>query len=57
MALDAASERLLGEYGLELVAPCYTTYHAELGEITSYPPGYKENGSVFSHNNPLDQHR
>jgi cellobiose phosphorylase len=27
-------------------------YHKELGEITSYPPGYKENGSVFCHNNP-----
>ena len=24
----------------------------ELGEITSYPPGYKENAGVFCHNNP-----
>ena len=24
----------------------------ELGEISSYPPGFKENGSVFCHNNP-----
>src|SRR5690606_1397139 len=24
----------------------------KLGEITSYPPGYKENGSIFCHNNP-----
>ncbi|MBN2049081.1 MAG: glycosyl transferase, partial [Spirochaetales bacterium] len=24
----------------------------ELGEISSYPPGYKENGAVFCHNNP-----
>ena len=23
-----------------------------MGEITSYPPGFKENGSVFCHNNP-----
>ena len=37
---------------MELLAPCYTVYHPELGEITSYPPGYKENGSVFCHNNP-----
>ena len=29
--------------------PCYTEYHLKLGEISSYPPGYKENGSVFSH--------
>ena len=51
-ALDSAKDRLLGEFGMELLAPCYTTYHEELGEITSYPPGYKENGSIFSHNNP-----
>ena len=52
MALDSVREKLLGKYGVELVAPCYTVYHKELGEITSYPPGYKENGSVFCHNNP-----
>jgi len=23
-----------------------------LGEISSYPPGYKENGGIFCHNNP-----
>ena len=51
-ALDSVRERLLGDYGVELLAPCYTVYHKELGEITSYPPGYKENGSVFCHNNP-----
>ena len=51
-ALDAVRTHLLGEYGVELLAPCYTSYHLELGEISSYPPGYKENGSVFCHNNP-----
>ncbi len=51
-AVDSAKNRLLGEFGMELLAPCYTRYHVELGEITSYPPGYKENGSIFSHNNP-----
>lgn len=51
-ALDSVRERLLGKYGVELVTPCYTVYHKELGEITSYPPGYKENGSIFCHNNP-----
>ncbi len=29
----------------------FVEYHPELGEISSYPPGYKENGSVFSHSN------
>ncbi len=52
MAVDSAKDHLLGEFGMELLAPCYTRYHEELGEITSYPPGYKENGSIFSHNNP-----
>ena len=51
-ALNSVRERLLGKYGVELLAPCYTRYHLELGEISSYPPGFKENGSVFCHNNP-----
>ena len=51
-ALNSVRQRLLGEYGVELLAPCYTHYHTELGEISSYPPGFKENGSVFCHNNP-----
>ena len=51
-ALDSVREHLLGKYGVKLLHPYYTVYHKELGEITSYPPGYKENGSVFCHNNP-----
>jgi cellobiose phosphorylase len=51
-ALASVRGRLTNDYGVELVAPCYTGYRTELGEITSYPPGYKENGSVFCHNNP-----
>lgn len=35
-----------------LLQPAYTRYHLELGEITSYPPGYKENAGIFCHNNP-----
>ena len=49
----ASTEALLGnEFGVEVLRPCYTEYHDYLGEISSYPPGYKENGSVFCHNNP-----
>lgn len=51
-ALDAVGSYLLCDYGIELLTPCYSEYHEELGEISSYPPGYKENGSVFCHNNP-----
>ncbi len=50
--LKSVEKHLLGTYGVELLSPCYTVYHPELGEISSYPPGYKENGSVFCHNNP-----
>ena len=32
--------------------PAYTTYHVEMGEISSYPAGYKENAGIFCHNNP-----
>ena len=35
-----------------LLQPAYTHYHLELGEISSYPPGYKENAGIFCHNNP-----
>ena len=49
----ASTEKLLGnDFGIELLWPCYSAYHDYLGEISSYPPGYKENGSVFCHNNP-----
>jgi cellobiose phosphorylase len=51
-ALDAAAEHLGTEHGLVLLDPPYSRYHVELGEISSYPPGYKENGSVFCHTNP-----
>lgn len=51
-ALDSVKERLDTKYGIVLLQPAYTSYHLELGEITSYPPGYKENAGIFCHNNP-----
>ena len=51
-ALDSVRARLDSKYGIALLAPTYTRYHLELGEISSYPPGYKENGGIFCHNNP-----
>jgi cellobiose phosphorylase len=51
-ALDSTRNILFGPWGVEILHPVYTKYHVELGEITSYPGGYKENGSVFTHNNP-----
>ena len=51
-ALRSVKERLDTRYGIILQTPAYTTYHVELGEISSYPPGYKENAGIFCHNNP-----
>ncbi|NLG83362.1 MAG: glycosyl transferase, partial [Firmicutes bacterium] len=51
-ALDAVAEHLETPYGLVLQQPAYSEYHPELGEISSYPPGYKENAGIFCHNNP-----
>ena len=45
-------KRLECKYGIVLNQPAYTRYHVELGEISSYPPGYKENAGIFCHNNP-----
>ncbi len=51
-ALDAVAEHLATPHGIVLHQPAYTRYRLELGEISSYPPGYKENAGVFCHNNP-----
>jgi cellobiose phosphorylase len=51
-ALDSVAERLATPHGIMLHQPGYTQYYLHLGEISSYPPGYKENGSVFCHTNP-----
>jgi len=51
-ALVSVRDRLATEHGIMLVQPPFTRYHLELGEITSYPPGYKENGGVFCQVNP-----
>ena len=51
-ALKSVEERLDTPYGVVLLQPAYTTYRLNLGEISSYPPGYKENAGIFCHNNP-----
>ncbi|WP_270444431.1 GH36-type glycosyl hydrolase domain-containing protein [Blautia intestinalis] len=51
-ALDSVHKHLETKYGIMILQPAYTRYHLELGEISSYPPGYKENAGIFCHNNP-----
>lgn len=50
--LESVHERLYTENGCVLQQPPYQTYHVHLGEVSSYPPGYKENAGIFCHNNP-----
>ena len=51
-ALDSVRELLGTPHGLVLQHPAYRTYRVNMGEVTTYPPGYKENGGIFCHNNP-----
>lgn len=51
-ALDSVKKHLDCEHGIVLNTPAYTKYYIEYGEISTYPAGYKENASVFCHNNP-----
>jgi cellobiose phosphorylase len=51
-ALAAVKEHLATPHGILLQQPAYSRYYLHLGEISSYPPGYKENASVFCHTNP-----
>jgi cellobiose phosphorylase len=52
LALNSVEERLSTPYGIVLLNPPFTHYHINLGEISTYPPGYKENAGIFCHNNP-----
>ncbi len=51
-AIDACRRYLDCEHGMVLNNPAFTSYHVEMGEISSYPAGYKENAGIFCHNNP-----
>ncbi|MBR1583944.1 MAG: glycosyl transferase [Clostridia bacterium] len=51
-ALASVEKYLETEHGIVLLQPAYKEYHLELGEVSSYPPGYKENAGIFCHNNP-----
>lgn len=51
-ALDSVKKYLDTKYGCVLLNPAYTKYSLNLGEISSYPPGYKENAGIFCHVNP-----
>ena len=51
-ALDSVLEHLATPHGIVLQQPAFSQYYLHLGEISSYPPGYKENAGIFCHTNP-----
>ncbi len=51
-ALNSVRDILECDHGIVIQQPAYQTYHSNLGECSSYPPGYKENAGIFCHNNP-----
>jgi cellobiose phosphorylase len=50
--LESVKKYLDCEYGIVLNNPAFTKYFINMGEISTYPPGYKENAGIFCHNNP-----
>lgn len=51
-ALESVARRLATPQGIILQQPAYSRYYQRLGEISSYPPGHKENAGIFCHSNP-----
>jgi cellobiose phosphorylase len=51
-ALDAVYERLNTANGIKLSVPGYDGYDPDVGGVSTYPPGAKENGGIFLHANP-----
>lgn len=50
-AIESAHEMLNSPYGLALMWPPYTRGNDRVRGTTTYPPGAKENGGIFSHAN------
>lgn len=50
--MNSVKKHLASKYGIMLVQPAYATYRPEIGSVTFYPPGLKENAAIFCHPNP-----
>jgi cellobiose phosphorylase len=51
-AMDSVYAQLKTPYGLKLTTPGLDGYDPQLGGISTYPPGAKENGGILLHPNP-----
>jgi Cellobiose phosphorylase len=52
MAMESVFKKLNTRHGIKLSAPGYDGFDPNVGGITTYPPGAKENGGIFLHTNP-----
>ncbi len=50
--LDSVNKHLATEYGIMILQPSFSKFYPQLGSISIYPPGLKENGAIFCHPNP-----
>jgi len=48
-AMDSVGKHLETPYGPALFLPSYTNLNSSLGIISQFPPGAKENGTIFCH--------
>lgn len=52
IALNSVYKYLNTSKGIKLSTPGYDKYDLNIGGMSSYPPGAKENGGIFMHTNP-----
>jgi cellobiose phosphorylase len=45
-------EHLATRHGIVLFSPAYSHWHPELGHVSVFPKGLKENAAIFCHTNP-----
>jgi len=50
--LDSVKKYLDTDHGIVILNPAFTKYYINMGEISTYPQGVKENAGIFCHNNP-----
>ncbi len=50
-AMDSLHKHLATEHGIVINAPAFLECDLEVGAVTSFPPGLKENGGIFCHAN------
>lgn len=50
-AMDSLNEHLATEHGIVKNSPAFRTMDEEIGAVTTFPAGLKENGGIFCHAN------